>query len=145
MTVEERIDRLERRVNRYRLALVTLSMVLCSLVLMGATAKLKDEVALTRAEYLRLMIKDSIDWHVGIWEDRVHTKIFFNKQGDKISIGVGLDHPKGVDLSKYQASYPLLENAGRLAAEGVVEGRNWGDDFVVNSFYVSKPVEKVGQ
>ena len=37
MTIEQRLERLERRANRYRNALVLLVMSVCSVALIGAT------------------------------------------------------------------------------------------------------------
>ena len=54
-------------------------------------------------------------------------------------ISVNVDHPNGVDLNKYAASYVILEDAARLAAEGVLERRGWQDDFDVVTMYSSRP------
>ena len=136
--LELRVRKLERRLRLVSgLAIGMISVML--LFVLTAAVQLDDEVRLTKGEYLTLMIKDRLDWQVGLWADRVHTKVWLNTSGDRNTISVTVDHPNGVDLSKYAGSYVLLEDAGKSAAEAVLEGRGWQDDFEVSSFYASKP------
>ena len=109
------------------------------LFVLTAAMQIDEGVQLTKAEYLTLMIKDRVNWHVGMWEDRVDTKVAFTKAGERTVISVNVDHPNGVDLSKYAASYVLLEDAARRAAEGVLEGRGWQDDYDIVTMYSSRP------
>ena len=42
MTLEQRVDELEKRVNRYRMAMVAMGVAICAMVVMGATEGPED-------------------------------------------------------------------------------------------------------
>ena len=63
MTIEQRMDQLEKRVNRYRMAMVAMGVAICAMVVMGATEGPEDirvgDIYAKNIEAKRLYIRNA--------------------------------------------------------------------------------------
>lgn len=101
----------------------------------------EESVSISKAVYLRLMISDEIREDTGLWEDPLHWRVmvltpeyahsnFGMGSGEKPGIYIMLDHPNGVDVSRYiEGRHVILTTQAELSAKRVLESQGWMDDF----------------
>ena len=97
------------------------------------------------------MISEKLREMFGLWLDPIHWRIIICQDTDKArkswenfyekgqkGIYIGIDHPNGVDQSKYQASYIMLENTAETAVTIVLDTYQLSDRYGVKVGYVLK-------
>jgi hypothetical protein len=165
MTIEQRLEQVEQQNQKIQLQnqriqrtnkrlTVALTMMLAGFVLafsVGASLVDDDPIRIPKDDFLRLMISDQLREAFGLWIDPLHWRVIicadtekarqgwenFYREGQK-GIYIGVDHPNGVDQSKYKESYPNLENAAAQSVEFVLERYGLSDFYGVKADYVSK-------
>lgn len=130
---------------------VTAGLLLVGLFLTAVFARDPREttVEINQRDFLRLQISDALRESTGLWADPLHWRVIVARadlaqqnyglgDGSKPGILVALDHPNGVDVSKYKSSYTTLVATAESTASGVLERYGWEDDFVVKAVYMRK-------
>ena len=138
---------------RYRMMalLVLVASLYLVLAQCGVTPD-EDVVRVTRDDFLRLSISDEMREATGLWRDQLHWRIMILDPGvasseywkgapsepGKKTIIVFLDHPNGVDKSRFLDTYPVLEQTAKSAVDRVIERHGWKDRYLSHSIYAAR-------